>query len=162
MNSKDNIKNDDSEDLVTGEIILAIIADKCRIDDDFLSAMRADCKKALAGISEKDIPSDIKINTVQNTSETVHIVLPVYETLDALDMRDYQLTEEEMASISGGEILVSVIGFAGAVAVLTTAITAGVALAAVTVAGIAAVAIVAARRDSREAAAAGGIEAGTI
>ena len=103
-----------STDSITNEMAAAIIADKCRADQDFFRCMQADCKTALSSLSGVSLTDDLNVSVVRNAPGRVHVVLPDYESQK--DVQRSHLSDEQMAQVSGGEILITIlaVGVVGA------------------------------------------------
>ena len=114
------------------EITSAIIADKCRGDAAFAKDLKSNPVASLESkldISLKDSGVDIRV--AQNTPEQVHVVLPHYTNVEEVYSAT-QLTEEEMAQLAGGEVVVTALIVTGVVllvALPTLAIAGGIAVA---------------------------------
>ena len=90
---------------IQNEVAAAVIADKCRSDQDFAYRMQADCKAALSSLSGVSLADDLNVSVVRNTPERVHIMLPDYACRK--DRQQSLLTDEQMAEIAGGEIFIA-------------------------------------------------------
>ena len=111
----------ESANLISNEVMAAIIADKCRADQDLSRRLQANCREVLSSMSDEGLADDVNVAVVQNAPGQVHVVLPDYEHQG--DMGSDLLSDEKMAQVSGGEIIISVIvagaigvGVAGAIA----------------------------------------------
>lgn len=91
--------------MIQKEVISALVADKCREDADFVNRMQSDSKSTMNALCDSPFPADLNIQTVQNTSGLVHVPLPVYKDLP--DVGD-AISDEDLAAVSGGEIILFV------------------------------------------------------
>ena len=109
-----------STNSIQNEIAAAVIADKCRTDQDFAHRMQADCKAALSSLPGVLLADDLNVSVVRNTPGRVHIMLPDYAYRK--DKQQSALTDEQMAEIAGGEIILAAIGIiAGTLGTLAVA-----------------------------------------
>lgn len=101
-------------EIIIPEITSAVIADRCRDDAAFAKDLK---NNPIASLESKlDVAlqdSGIDIRVAQNTDETVHVALPHYENMEEIAG---QMTDEEMAGVSGGEIFVTALVIGGIVA----------------------------------------------
>lgn len=104
------------------ELVAALLADTCRRDENFRAEFCKDAKKTFAdrGASLAD---EIDVRLVQNTADTVNVVLPCYENFDEAFSN---LTDEQLRAISGGEIFVTLaFAIGGALTAIGTAVGVG-------------------------------------
>ena len=110
----------ESTNSISNEVAAAVIADKCRADQGLARRLQADGKAALSSLSERALADDLSVSVVRNAPGQVHVVLPDYAFQK--DEEQSLLTDEQMADIAGGEIILAVIGiFAGTLGVFTAA-----------------------------------------
>ena len=106
--------------LIPNEMASAIIADGCREDKDLAARLSADCGKTVLESSggAASLPEDVRVFTVQNTADQVHIALPHYEFMDGVLQNAMEaLDDEEIVAVSGGEIFATVVTAIGYVCV---------------------------------------------
>lgn len=96
---------------MTPEVAAAAIADRCRKDRDFMKNLCDDPKAALAKAGGKDMPDSMSVVVHQNSADHWHIVIPsdaqarrMEEAFKAVDGADDTLSDEQLQSLSGGEI----------------------------------------------------------
>ena len=105
----------ESTNSIQNEIAAAVIADKCRADQDFARRMQADCKAALSSLSERALADDLSVSVVRNAPGQVHVVLPDYACQK--DEAKSFLTDEQMADIAGGEVFITMLVVTGVLGV---------------------------------------------
>lgn len=105
----------ESTNTIPNEVAMAVIADKCRVDQELARALQADGKAALSGLSGESIADDVSVNVVQNTPERVHVVLPEYAGQEDWLSRS-SLSDEEMKDLSGGEVFITLLVVGGVLA----------------------------------------------
>lgn len=113
------------------EMLSAFVADRCRSDRDYRESLHKDSKAALASAGVTISDKITRVEIVENTADMVHVALPVYKMPKMADT----ITDEELQSLSGGEVAVSVaiiiagaVGIVAGVAVLGTAFGVGAAI----------------------------------
>lgn len=109
------------------EIVSAALAAGCLKDEEFRANLEAGKLAAIIGQESADLldNNNIAVRMVQNTADTVNIVLPCYEALDEAWM---EMTDEQLEKIAGGVVfeIVTVCTLIGVGVSLTIgAITAG-------------------------------------
>lgn len=104
------------------EVVAAFLADTCRRDENFRARLREDARKTFA--DKGVLPADEgAVRLVQNTADTVHVVLPCY---DGFDKSFSDLTDEQLQAISGGGIIITILfATGGALAAVGGAVGAG-------------------------------------
>ena len=118
--------------VLPNELVAAIVADECRGDERAAARLRADCGKAVNDLIGARMPDGVAVRVAENTPDTVHVPLPHYSGEASAELAA-AMSEAELAQISGGEVLCSVlIGVAiggavlGAAAVVALGTTFGV------------------------------------
>ena len=121
---------------ITPEVAAAVIADKCRKDDEFSKSLRGDPRSALIEASGKSLPDSMNVVVHQNSADHWHIVIPsdaqvekVGEAFKMMDDAGGTLSDEQLLAISGGEVLIGFLLTAALVVgtgVVATAVTGGV------------------------------------
>lgn len=97
------------------ELVSIHLASTCAKNGEFMAAMRDDAKAAVLSCLPQGsvIGDDIRVQSVQNTADVMHISVPDYSVLSQFEEH---LTDDQLAKISGGvfEIacVLSVIGCA--------------------------------------------------
>ena len=135
----------------TSELAASLIARLYHNDEHFAQRLREDPGQVVNDLFPKGckVADNISIRTVDNTKDVVHVVLPGYPRLEeAARQIMHELTDEDIAGISGGEILITFLvgvgvtiaagATAGAAVMGTSAVAAGAITAAtvLTVAGV--------------------------
>lgn len=95
----------------TSELIGGLMGTLCRYDADFHARLADNPTKTMQGLLSQEMSAlkvpiegeSIHIQTVQNTEDVVHVSLPAYHILDT-----FQLDDEQLDSVAGGEIFFSI------------------------------------------------------
>ena len=89
----------------TNELVSALLAGACQRDADLRAMAETDPKKVFSfeGVTLDD---KVTVRSVQNTADTVHIVVPCYESYDKIFG---SLSDQQLAAISGGDAIVATI-----------------------------------------------------
>lgn len=119
----------------TNEIVAGILAARCSRDAEFRQKMSSDPKTALEGLMcGRKLGADTKVHAAPNTKDRVHIPLPGYSVLTSNEYKQ-TLSEKELESVSGGEILIAALLGAGLGGTLASLIYAGTVAGATVAAG---------------------------
>ena len=86
--------------LLSKEVVSAVIADKCRKSPKLVDDFRSDARQAFENMLAGAVPDNISINTVNNTPDMVHVALPYNTPAIKGDLND-----DDLKNICGGEIL---------------------------------------------------------
>ena len=109
---------------VMNETLSAVIADQCREDKGLAASLLSNSRKAMGDLTNVPVSDSVDISVVQNTPDTVHIPLPHYASWEKADHE--KLTEDQMAQLSGGEVIIAVFIGTAAIVSVAAAITVGV------------------------------------
>ena len=113
----------DIEGVTINEALSAVIADRCRENQDLAASLLSDSRKAVSNLVNAPVSDNVDISVVQNTPDVVHVALPCYSGLD----KDLSLSNEELQQVSGGVELWAIAILAG-IAVTVSVVGVAVAL----------------------------------
>ena len=129
--------------MVSAEMASALVAQACYNDPEFYRRVSADLKGTIAQYTaqytDAPIPDGVRIETVQNTPDMVHLVLPNRSIIEEAQPEFLtRLSDEQIRSISGGEMVFMMFGTAIVYAVAGAATAATMKLSIITAIGVAA------------------------
>ena len=119
----------------TPEVAAAVLADRCRADSAFTRKLQDDPKGVLAELNGQEVPGYMNVAVHQNAPDHWHIVIPsqkqaqrLNEAYEMMDASGGTMSDEQLAAISGGEIVVvlTLIGILTPAVVVATGATAGI------------------------------------
>ena len=138
MNQTTDQKADEQVPAITPEMASAVVAEACYRDPEFYRRIRADVRGTVAQCSKEPVSDAVRVETVQNTPEVVHLVVPNGRLANEAGVELMsRLTDEEMKDIAGGELVFFTFGVGVVFSVAGAAAAANVSVGLATAIGIA-------------------------